>query len=164
VNFSSVDSLGKILAAEVVNRGAGYTSIPSLAVADASCLCQFQVGYQTLFITVISTPLLMMLLETVCRCPWCYGCMSYNSDSVGRKVGVFCKPLVRNKDPHLIRVLVFRVEMRLASGGVLIPKRAHGLKINPVIAKGAKVLKTFSVFRYILNLCQFYGLIFSISS
>ena len=42
--FSSVDSLGRILSADVVNRGAGYTSIPSVAVADANCLCQMQVG------------------------------------------------------------------------------------------------------------------------
>jgi hypothetical protein len=42
-NFSSVDSVGRILAAEVVNRGSGYTSTPSIAVADASCLCGMQV-------------------------------------------------------------------------------------------------------------------------
>ncbi len=51
--FSSVDSLGRILAANIVNRGAGYMSIPSIAVADAGCLCQLQVGYQALFMTVI---------------------------------------------------------------------------------------------------------------
>ncbi len=52
MNFSSVDSLGRILTADVVNRGAGYTSIPSLAVADASCLCQLQVGIQMLSLSV----------------------------------------------------------------------------------------------------------------
>ena len=36
--------------------------------------------------------------------------------------------------------------MRLASGGVLIPKRAHGLSINPVVARSAKVLSTILIF------------------
>jgi hypothetical protein len=51
-------------------------------------------------------------------------------------------------DSHLIGLFInFRIEMRLASGGALIPKRAHGLTINPVVARNAKVL---SIDRYFI--------------
>jgi hypothetical protein len=70
--------------------------------------------------------------------------MPETSYSVRRKVRSKCLSSI-SKDKRLASDWTFpssRVEMRLASGGALIPKRAHGLKINPIVARNAKVLST----------------------